>query len=414
MGAGLLQCARMAGPRRSRVGRIEKSHSMRTIRYIVKWGGLMDRVEVRNARESVSATILLRGRMQKCTRPLSISLIVANIICLLFFVSALSAQAQEAIIRIDRIIGDDDTEIYFDRINTILPDGHGNIYVADGRRRDIQHITASGKLIRSIGSRGEGPGQFREISTVILKGDLLVVHDAHSMRVTVFSRDGRLLHTFSLSDEGITIESLISVLPDSLFMMYRAPNSIIEMERAFRVVDRSGHIQQTVSIHAPDLYDVDDDIGEYLVTSQSNLRVHAISDHKYLLTSRAYNGQILQLYVNLVDKTSYTEIVNHADVSMSHVYDRVHLKRGDSLPPLTNVMSRQNRRFAYKLKRMNLGFINVSNDRRAVLYREGIHPSERQLFIDTWDEDEREVERYPVSVVGDELSPYSCVKAVGD
>jgi len=37
----------------------------------------------------------------------------------------------------------------------------------------------------------------------------------------------------------------------------------------------------------------------------------------------------------------------------------------------------------------------------AVLYREGMHPSERKLFIDTWEENERKIEKYEVRVIGD-------------
>lgn len=376
---------------------------MRTIRYIVTCGVLTGHAVVRNTPVGILANYLMRGRMQTFIRPLHVPRIMVKYTCILLFVSSFSAQAQaqEATIRIDRIIGDDDTEIYFDRINEIIPDGDGNLYVTDDRRRDIQHITSAGELIRTIGSRGEGPGQFREISSVTLNGDSLVVHDAHSMRVTVFTRDGRLLNTYSLSGDVITIESLISVLPESHFLMYRAPNSNHEMAEAFRIVDSNGRIRQMLNISAADLYDVDDDISDYVVSSQYNLQIQSIGDQKYLLTSRLYNGQVIQLNINPKSGKSNTNIINQADVSMSDVYKRVFMKRGDALPPLTNVISRQNGRFAYKLKRMSLGFIRASDQRMAVLYREGMHPSERKLFIDTWEENERKIEKYEVRVIGD-------------
>jgi hypothetical protein len=64
-------------------------------------------------------------------------------------------------------------------------DGRGNIYVAD--RAAIRVFGPNGRLVRSIGRRGPGPGEFEYLGSVaVTAGDSLYAFDSATGRATVF------------------------------------------------------------------------------------------------------------------------------------------------------------------------------------------------------------------------------------
>jgi hypothetical protein len=72
-----------------------------------------------------------------------------------------------------------------------LPDG--GIAVADGGTSRISLYDATGGFVRSWGSRGEGPGEFRTLSRLYATaGDSLIAADASTSRLSVFALDGTL------------------------------------------------------------------------------------------------------------------------------------------------------------------------------------------------------------------------------
>ena len=68
---------------------------------------------------------------------------------------------------------------------------NGNLYVADCVNHRIAIFTLEGQLIRTIGSRGSGPGQFTYLSAVAFSpdGDMYVA-DMNNHRIQVFNSDG--------------------------------------------------------------------------------------------------------------------------------------------------------------------------------------------------------------------------------
>ncbi|MBU2502156.1 6-bladed beta-propeller [bacterium] len=57
-------------------------------------------------------------------------------------------------------LGEDDEEVFFGVIAQMLHDDEGNIYLLDGQLSEIQVFDAAGEYLRTIGRRGEGPGEF--------------------------------------------------------------------------------------------------------------------------------------------------------------------------------------------------------------------------------------------------------------
>jgi 6-bladed beta-propeller len=78
---------------------------------------------------------------------------------------------------------------------SLAVDGGGRVYVADRKPATIKVFAPDGRMIRTIGRDGEGPGEFRTAFIAAWK-DRLVVHDPQSSRTTVFDTSGTFLKTW--------------------------------------------------------------------------------------------------------------------------------------------------------------------------------------------------------------------------
>lgn len=66
----------------------------------------------------------------------------------------------------------------------------GLLYVADTQAHQIKVFDMTGRLVRSIGKRGEAPGEFNFPTFLSLSGDRLVVSDTMNARVQLIPLDG--------------------------------------------------------------------------------------------------------------------------------------------------------------------------------------------------------------------------------
>ena len=66
----------------------------------------------------------------------------------------------------------------------------GLLYVADTQAHQIKVFDMTGRLVRSIGKRGEGPGEFNFPTFLALAGDRLVVSDTMNARVQLIPLNG--------------------------------------------------------------------------------------------------------------------------------------------------------------------------------------------------------------------------------
>lgn len=76
----------------------------------------------------------------------------------------------------------------------------GRIYVVNGSVPDIREYDLTGRLVRSFGKRGTGPGEFARVRWIApLLPDSLMVLDGEMSRVTVFDTAGRYARSFQLT-----------------------------------------------------------------------------------------------------------------------------------------------------------------------------------------------------------------------
>jgi hypothetical protein len=97
-----------------------------------------------------------------------------------------------------RTIGGLDAEenLSFKEPSDIVQDSVGNLYLLDTGSNRIQKLNSEGKFIKTIGRRGQGPGEFQAATSMdIDKDNNLFVFDIGSRRIDVLSSEGKPLRT---------------------------------------------------------------------------------------------------------------------------------------------------------------------------------------------------------------------------
>lgn len=94
-------------------------------------------------------------------------------------------------LRIGEIEGAEDYT--FGNVLAIAPTRDGGAYVWDGRMTLLRRYDATGRYVRQIGRRGEGPGEYEQVSGMTMVGDLLLFWDRYNHHLSVYDTTGTLL-----------------------------------------------------------------------------------------------------------------------------------------------------------------------------------------------------------------------------
>jgi 6-bladed beta-propeller len=68
-------------------------------------------------------------------------------------------------------LGEKDPNLAFSSPYDVIRDTSGNIYVLDIGNTQIQKLDAEGKFLKTIGRRGQGPGEFQSPSSMDIDGE---------------------------------------------------------------------------------------------------------------------------------------------------------------------------------------------------------------------------------------------------
>jgi len=96
----------------------------------------------------------------------------------------------------DLSIGNEEDENYlFYGARDIQVDTDGNIYVLDRGNHRLQVFDKDGKYLRSIGKRGQGPGEFSQPSCLQIDEETgnIFVADFRSMTIIIFEKEGKYI-----------------------------------------------------------------------------------------------------------------------------------------------------------------------------------------------------------------------------
>jgi len=125
---------------------------------------------------------------------------------------------------IRKIGGPEETNpnLAFNAVYDVSVDSQGNIYVLDTGNNRIQKLDPDGRFLRSIGRRGQGPGDIqRALSMDIDPQDLLYVSESGNMRLQIFDAAGKPLRELK---NKIPWPYRIRRLPSGLIVRGGSPN----------------------------------------------------------------------------------------------------------------------------------------------------------------------------------------------
>ncbi len=92
---------------------------------------------------------------------------------------------------------DETGEIRLFRPTWFAIDATGNAYISDNSDMSIKVFNPQGKYLKTIGRKGNGPGEFESIGSMIFLPDgRLLVPDDQQRRTSFFSPDGQFLSSF--------------------------------------------------------------------------------------------------------------------------------------------------------------------------------------------------------------------------
>jgi hypothetical protein len=154
-------------------------------------------------------------------------------------------------------IGSIDEENYtFGRVVGIEVDPQGNIAVNQAQLREVRIYSPEGQYLRTVGSEGSGPGQFRSVGRMGFRGDSMWVADSPQSRITMFSPEGEVLNTLAVRGpriEGISRgpASVAVLAGDGSLVAFAAPVDstetymypLIRLDRSGREIVRFGALR---------------------------------------------------------------------------------------------------------------------------------------------------------------------------
>jgi hypothetical protein len=88
----------------------------------------------------------------------------------------------------------DDENLAFDSPSDMAVDAAGNIFILDSGNQRIQVFGPNGQYVRTIGRRGQGPGEFESLNSISVdrEGRLYVLDDRQK-RIQIFTTDGQVV-----------------------------------------------------------------------------------------------------------------------------------------------------------------------------------------------------------------------------
>jgi hypothetical protein len=142
-----------------------------------------------------------------------------------------------------------DTNLAFGAPYDVLRDSAANIYVLDVRNGHVQKLDAGGKYVKTIGRRGQGPGEFQSpFSMDIDSADNLYIFDAMGRKIEVFSAESKPINTIKFETYGNhmirRLKSREFVKGGSLFLR-DLMDSAKKLPKLVSIVDRDGRTIKT-------------------------------------------------------------------------------------------------------------------------------------------------------------------------
>jgi len=190
----------------------------------------------------------------------------------------------------DRRIGvlEGDDAYTFGTIRGVLVAHDGSIWVAENRPSRIRIYNADGRLVRSVGQAGEGPGEYRQIDGFqLMKDGAIAVLDGRIGRITVYEPTGevRTSHRFPVSfftGDMFTVDHAGNFYVKARVWRSGPGEFALDPEQAWIKINSSGQVIDSVAIPRGPTPEVQRYGGPY--SSRTPSLVAALSPLGYFVT----------------------------------------------------------------------------------------------------------------------------------
>lgn len=122
------------------------------------------------------------------------------------------------------IKGSEETdEQMFQSINTLDVGDQGYLFILDEQAGNIKVFDHNGNFRKTIGRKGQGPGEFgMPISVFLSQQNQIIVNDMGQRKIQYFDRDGNYLKEFSIADKFLFFGPMVTSKGD-LVATYTIP-----------------------------------------------------------------------------------------------------------------------------------------------------------------------------------------------
>lgn len=129
----------------------------------------------------------------------------------------LDAAPRIALEEVMRIGSVDDPDYGFTGINGVDVADDGSIFVFEAADAQFRVYSPDGELLRRIGRRGEGPGEFRSAPRFGIHGDTLWAIESFGRRISLFHLDGTVISTAPIQAITVPMQRMIgNVMPTAM------------------------------------------------------------------------------------------------------------------------------------------------------------------------------------------------------
>ena len=105
-----------------------------------------------------------------------------------------------------RIGSIDDPDVGFTQIGSVAIGSDGTVYAVESREKRIRVYSPDGRLLRSMGGAGSGPGEFRYAPTIGVIGDTIWALEMAARRITLFRRNGEIVSAHQFEPARIALQ----------------------------------------------------------------------------------------------------------------------------------------------------------------------------------------------------------------
>lgn len=200
------------------------------------------------------------------------------------------------------VIGADESkskEYLFAGPTGIVTDKKSNIYIADQNRADIRVFNQKGVYIKTIGRRGQAPGEFQEITSMAINGQELIVVDRMNHRITRINIINGSISSFKMPENSIVSPWSVKPLNNNEYIMYykrfyrQKGKSEIEFNgNLLHVFNEEFNIVKSFAT-AGELFNLQDPFSATLPGSGFSLNIETNPNNNKVFTAPfIYNGEL--------------------------------------------------------------------------------------------------------------------------